>query len=296
MKRILVTGANGLIGHEIVIHLQKNPEYRVVSMVNATQDADLKNILQKDIVSETLDDVRSVDVIVHCAAVLPGMGHSDEDVVRSNRIMDDRVIEYCNNHECKLIYFSGTSIYGFTKATKIYSESSKINPTSSYERGKSESESKIRDSDFPYTILRIPSPYGYRQRTRNVLKIFIDNAFNGKPLTYYGSGSRTQNFIEVSDIANVMESAIELSTNDIFNIAYEMSCSMKELAYIVADQAKKCYGLELEISAVGIDPQEELRTNISIQKAKEILNWKPQISLEQGIERWMKMYDHSYSV
>lgn len=291
MCDILVTGSGGLVGYEIAAYLQRNSSYRVIPVTHSVPAEELKNVIQMDLLTGDPDDLPKADVMVHCAASIPGGGQTDAGAAEINGRIDEKIIRYCIKNGCKLIYPS--AVYGQCGENQISTETSVFEPESNYARQKFVSEKKIIDSGISYVILRIPSPYGSRQRTRNVLKIFIDNAQNGRPLTYYGSGNRTQNFVHVKDIARAVEACIPYNKNAVFNIAGERAYSMKELAVLVASQVKALNGIEVSVSGVGTDPQENVRTNISVEKAERELGWKPEIALEAGIEGWLMSYDNS---
>lgn len=295
MYSILVTGAGGLVGYEVARYLQCDSRYHVISMIHSKSVEGLKDTVHKDLLTESIDDLTGVDVVVHCAAAIPGKNQTDAGAASANQAMDEKIIRYCRENKCKLVYFSSIAVYGQQRNEGILTEDSCFAPESEYARQKIESEKKIAKSDFPHLILRIPSPYGVRQKTRTVLKIFIENAQSGKPLTYYGSGSRTQNFVHVKDIARAVEACILYSSNAIFNIAGEQAYAMKGLAELVASQMKKINGADVSISSVGADPQEDVRTNISIEKAEKELGWKPEITLETGVESWLRSDDNSSS-
>lgn len=293
MYSILVTGAGGLVGYEVARYLQCDSRYHVISMIHSKSVEGLKDTVHKDLLTESINDLTGVDVVVHCAAVIPGKNQTDAGAASANQAMDEKIIRYCRENKCKLVYFSSIAVYGQQRNEGVLTEDSCFAPEGEYARQKIESEKKIAKSDFPHLILRIPSPYGVRQKTRTVLKIFIENAQSGKPLTYYGSGNRTQNFVHVKDIARAVEACIPYNKNAVFNIAGERAYSMKELAVLVASQVKELNGMEVSVSGVGTDPQENVRTNISVEKAERELGWKPEIALEAGIEGWLMSYDNS---
>ena len=148
-----------------------------------------------------------------------------------------------------------------------------------------QAENLIREKLASHAVMRICAPYGPRQKTRTVLRIFIECAQNGSPLMYHGSGLREQDFVQVEDVAAAILSAIRHpAANGIFNIAGGSPISMKDLAHLVA----RTVGNPLaKVCASGCpDHQENYRARFSLKRAEELLGWKPTIKLEQGIREW----------
>lgn len=284
---ILVTGANGLVGGAIYERLNADSPNNVLALTHsATDAATLHCDLSRDDLGTVLHN-SDMDAIVHCAAVIPYAGVTDEWVYQQNAAMDANVVRYCAQNQCRLLYLSSVAVYkDFDE--RINMETSPVQADILYQRGKLETEALIQEQCPSYAIFRIPSPYGPKQAHTTVLKLFIEKALRGEPIGYYGKGSRTQNFIHVKDIAKAAEKALGSSGNEIYNIAAAKAVSMKELAELVVDVAQKDFGSVSTVQPVPKpDAQEGYRSNISIQKAREMLNWQPEIRLEDGVSDWM---------
>lgn len=292
-KRILVTGASGLVGYEICRFLHEN-DCNVTALYYMRRECIGDNVLSYNLFKRNLEDLHlDVDCIIHCAALIPKKDNCDEYVASINRVIDDNVINYSIKHQTRLIYISSTSIYGCRNET--ISENMSPIISSSYSREKLRSEQLIATSLDNYCIMRISSPYGYRQECQNVLKIFVDTASKGENLYYFGTGQRTQNFTDARDIAHAVTKAIDIQGGVLLNIASNESIQMKDLAYLVRDIAKKVLNSETKVFMSGLrDAQEDIRINIDISKAIYYLNWKPMINIESGITNWMRILGEDY--
>lgn len=137
--------------------------------------------------------------------------------------------------------------------------------------------------------MRISSPYGFRQENNTVLKKFILSVYAGDDIYYFGRGERTQNFVDVRDVSQAVVKCLNDSQNGIFNIASNCSVSMKDLADLVVDIGRNEFNA---VSAVHrgeeLDSEEDVRINIDISLAENVIGWKPQIELADGIRHWMK--------
>lgn len=290
--KVLVTGAAGLIGsyaikalhdagHEVTGLFRResvekeNFPWRVVA-------ADLTETSSR----EVLDNV-SPDLIVHCAAVLPSQFEGEEArrTAEINKIIDETIIQFCENSGCDLIYTSSTSIYGLKNF--LWNETSEVSPVGPYAAAKYETEQSISALNNRSVLLRINSPYAPTQRSRTVLRIFIERAFEGLDLFYFGSGKREQDFTAAEDVARAILQAVNHpSVSGVFNISGGQPISMRNLAELVVKCAK---GTKSRVLPSGkADPQENYRALFDIGKAKDILKWRPSISLEDGIVRWLK--------
>ena len=283
---ILVTGSSGLIGYQAVLSLvqagfdviaayrKNNPAFQQVPAVN---------LYLTDNAANTVMEHLQPDTIVHCAAMIPPKWSEAglDELALYNRKIDATVIEYCQNHpDCSLIYISGTSLYGSVQ--RPVDESAPLFPQCPYLTQKAESEAKIITLTNQAIILRVSAPYGAGQGAQTVISIFVQNALNSKPLYYFGSGQRTQDFTAVEDVgAAIAKAAYLKDVRGVFNIASGAPVSMKNLAELVAATIPTC---KSQVMASGAsDPQEGYRANFRINKAREVLGWRPKVGLKQGI-------------
>ncbi|GAH84568.1 unnamed protein product, partial [marine sediment metagenome] len=182
-----------------------------------------------------------------------------------------------------LIYTSSASVYGLLSS--VCNEDSPVHPQGPYAAAKYETEQKIERLIDNYITLRINAPYGKKQRSKTVLRIFIERALAGLDLLYHGSGKRQQDFVAVEDVAIVITYAVSFKgTGEIINIASGNSISMKNLAELIIHTIP---GTMSRVLASGqIDPQEDYRAIFDISKSNHVLGWSPSVSLKDGIRRW----------
>lgn len=290
-RNIIISGASGFIGTGILDLLKDRNEYKVFGIYNK-KDPVIKgnNIiyLEGDLTQQKIwKKIKDLDVyaFIHCAAKIPRSFCSNEckESRRLNLEMDKLVISYIEEN-IKLIYISSSSVYGMV-TDKVCNEEADLDPINEYAKGKAESESKIKKNISKYLILRISAPYGPYQLAKTVLKTFIIDALHNKPLSYYGSGSRMQDFTYIKDVANACMKALTSEKYGIYNIASGTAISMKDLTFVI----KKLTNSKSEIRAANIeDPQELYRPRFDISKAKQLLNWHPVYSLEKGLGEFIE--------
>ncbi len=289
-EKILVTGAAGLIGYEVAEILKYRQAYPVFLAYHNCGSEKIQSGFRIDLERAGVESLKEdFGCIVHCAAVIPGAVHGDEAAAAANRRIDDNIIDYCVRHGCRLIYVSGSSVYD-NDDQDLLTEESKLKLDSRYKEEKRNSEIRIEKECGSYCILRVSSPYGARQKNASVFKIFIDAVCEGSDICYFGSGSRTQDFIEVRDIARAVWKGIRHQGNGIFNIASGKPVSMRQLAELISKIGRDEFGMISKVCAGNrVDPQEDVRVNIGIHAAESVLGWKPQIGLAEGIREWLNV-------
>lgn len=293
--KIFVTGASGTIGSYAIQALYREG-YEIAAIhkkAPTPQNVYPWKIIEADLLSDRgITELEKIhpDVIVHCAAVLPEKfeGEQANKIAEINRKIDNGVLKYCQDHDCRLIYTSGTSVYGSTGFP--WNEESPVSPWGPYVKAKFETEQQINRMKNRHVILRISAPYAPEQRNRTVLKVFIERALNNLDLLYYGNGERQQDFTASKDVAQaIVRSVANSKACGVFNIASGQPVSMIQLAKLVIKCAPETKSKI--VSAERPDPQEEYRACFDISKAKSILGWIPSYSLEYGIRRWMQFME-----
>jgi nucleoside-diphosphate-sugar epimerase len=292
VKKVLVTGAGGLIGGSAVVALRK-AGHDVTALYREFLPPETGNearSLTVDLLDDGAPDILSsidAEAVVHCAAISPQNFQGDDAAhcARLNGIMDERIVSFCREGNRRLIYLSGTSVYG--TGGHPWHEESPLLPQGAYVGQKVVGESLCMKSVNHPLVLRVSSPYGFRQRKSTVLSIFLQRAIRGDDLFYHGSGERTQDFVSADDVARAITIALVYDdVRGVFNIASGAPVSMKRLAELVLE-AVPSTGSRILPSGQP-DPQEDYRAVIAIEKARSILGWSPSLSLPDGIRKWLK--------
>ena len=135
--------------------------------------------------------------------------------------------------------------------------------------------------------LRFFNVYGPRSRTTGaygaVFGVFLAQKLNGKPFTVVGDGTQTRDFTYVTDVADAFICAAESDlTGEAFNVGSGNHYSVSRLVEL----------LEGEVVHIPKRPGEPDCTWADISKAKKLLNWQPQVSLEAGVEILLQNIDY----
>ena len=297
-KNILVTGGAGFIGSHLVDRLSVENRVIVIdnlssgSLSNLEKSKDRITFIKGDILDKGLleDVIAEVELVFHLAANV-GNIRSIEDPyfdMEVNIKGTINLLEACLKSNIKrFVYSSSGAIFGEAKYLPI-DEAHPLNPESPYGVSKLAAEKYCsafyKVHGVPTTSLRYFNVYGSRQGNSeyaNVISIFLGRIKDGKPLTIFGDGKQTRDFVFVEDVveANILAATQPAAAGEIFNIATGTENSIEQLTNIIKQISHN------ESSIVYADPRVgEVRYNrANIEKARRMLGYNPKTDLKEGL-------------
>lgn len=301
-KKVLVTGGTGFIGSHLVDRLvAEGYGVRVLDDLSAGKLENITAHLKAGSVDFVKGDIRdsavvakilgSVDVVVHFAALTSvtfSVEHPDL-TFNVNVAGTQNLINACVEHAVsKFVFASSCAVYGDPEFLPV-NETCKSNPISPYAESKLLGERYCLGVDkrqvLKPVVLRFFNVYGPRQGLNDysgVITRFIDRVRQNKPLTVYGDGSQTRDFVSVHDIVEAVLASMR-SVNahgQVFNIGSGKPTSINELAKTILELA----GVDLEIRHEKIRAGDIKDSYADISKAKKVLGYMPRVSLRAGLE------------
>ena len=245
--KILVTGGAGFIGSHIVEHFQGKAEVRVLDNLRSGFKHNLAGFKHEFIEASILDReavrqaVQGVDYVFHLAAMI-SVPESMAKPVECNEIntLGTLIVleEAARAGVKKLILSSSAAIYGDNPVVPKV-ETMLAEPRSPYAITKLDGEFYCNlfasEGRLPTAALRYFNVFGPRQDPQSqyaaAVPIFIDRAVKQLPITIYGDGEQTRDFIYVKDVvaANVYF-ATQSNATGVHNVAYGNHITIKQLA------------------------------------------------------------------
>jgi len=302
-KKAIVTGGAGFIGSHMV-ELLLNKDFEVIAIDNMS-NGQMDNVeLFKDNpnykfynidLAKEFDDVlfKDVDYVFHMAALADIVPSIEEPLKYHQANVDAtiRILELCRKYNVKkLVYSASSSCYGIPDEYPT-KEVAEIRPQYPYAFTKYVGEQYVlfwhRLYNLPVISLRYFNVFGTRARTNNtygaVFKVFLAQKLHGKPLTIVGNGTQTRDFTYVTDVAKANLIAAESDVvGKIINIGTGKPQSVSYLAKLIGGPTE----------FIPKRPGEPDSTHADITKAKELLNWEPEVSFEEGVKIMLDNIDY----
>ena len=297
MKKLksIITGGAGFIGSNLADHLV-NAGHKVIVLDNFVSGKKInlshhkkKNLKIIKIDISTNKDLKKhfkgVDFVFHLAGlaeIIPSFKNPKKYFL-NNVLGTLNVLEAAKKEKIKkLIYAASSSCYG-NPSTFPTSEKTKIDLKHPYALTKFMGEELVMNYasifNMPNISFRFFNIYGPRLKTSGpysaVIGKFLKQKKNRKCLTIVGDGKQTRDFIHVDDLADVFLKIIKSKyVNKIYNLGSGKKTSINTIAKIFNGKKK----------FIPIRPGEPKNSVANIKKIKKEINWKPKISIEQGIK------------
>jgi dTDP-glucose 4,6-dehydratase len=297
--RVLVTGAAGFLGSHLTERLIAEGHSVIgvdnLSTGNAANLSHLKNesgfaFEERDICEPF--DVGSVDYVYNFAspASPPGYLRLGIETLRVGSIGTENALRIAERYNAGFLQASTSECYGdpleHPQSESYWGHVNPIGPRSVYDESKRYAEALVtayhRYRGVNTHLVRIFNTYGPRLDPDDgrVISNFLMQALRGEPLTIYGDGRQTRSFCYVSDL---IEGIIRLGGTDInlpVNIGNPGEFTVLECAREVIDVTDSSSDIIFE-PAMQDDPS---RRQPDITRARELLDWEPQITLRKGLE------------
>ncbi|MBM7558072.1 SDR family oxidoreductase [Halanaerobacter jeridensis] len=305
VNTVLVTGGAGFIGSHIVDQLIENNHQVVVvdnfstgKEENLNEQAEVFDLDIRDDLT-TVFSKFDIEYVIHQAAQIDiqksiAAPDFDSDVNVTGTV---NLLNYCTEYDVKkVVYASSAAVYGQPEYLGI-DEEHLVNPISFYGVSKHTPEHYLKVFselyDLDYTILRYANAYGIRQDPKGeggVISIFVDKFLSGENPTIFGDGEQTRDFVYVDDIAAANLAAMDNGSEEIINISCNQQTSVNQLVDLMNDIVDTDLEANYEEERAG-----DIRYSYLINdKAKEVLDWEPQYSLEEGLKETFDYYKNKY--
>lgn len=201
------------------------------------------------------------------------------------------MLELCRQNDIKKFIFASTSsIYGSNPPYPTPEEADSNHPLQPYAASKKGAEALVHSYHYLYdldvTILRYFTVYGPAGRPDLALFRFTQWISEGRPVQVYGSGEQSRGFTYLDDIARGTIAALKPVGYEIINLGGHEVITINDLIRLLETTIGKKARIEHYPPV-----QADMFSNwADISKAGRLLGWKPQVSLQEGVQRLVDWY------
>lgn len=280
MNKILVTGGAGFIGSHLCEELIKIKSNVVFSLDNYSTGSKLNHIKGVNYISSHTSEIASAidfvpDIVYHLGEYSRvEQSFDDLDAIRESNFSGTfSVLQFCKNHNCKLVYAGSSTKFGDNgegKSQSPYGYSKAANTELVQNFGKW--------FGLKYAIVYFYNAYGPREirtgKYATLIALFAELMSAGKDLTVVSPGNQVRNFTHVKDIAAGLALVGDKGSGDGFGIGNDRE-------YPILEVAKLFGGKVLMLPE---RPGNRMGADLVVSKTKS-LGWSPKYKLEDYIDK-----------
>ena len=313
MERIIVIGSNSFSGAYFVdyaleqsldvIGISRSSEPHSVFLPYKKRNGahfrffqcDLNSDLSK--IMKIVEDFRP-DYIVNFAAqsMVAESWQNPEHWFQTNIVATIKFHDHLRKYDFlnKYVHVSTPEVYGTCEG--VVKENTNYNPSTPYTVSRAAADMSVmsfqRAYNFPVAFTRAANVYGPGQQLYRIIPRTILFFLIGKKLQLHGGGASVRSFIHIRDVADgTLRVAKQALPGEIYHLSTSRNVSIRALVELIARQLNSDFDKNVDV--VGERLGKDASYLLDSTKARDTLDWKDQISLEQGIEEtisWVK--DH----
>jgi len=308
MKKVLITGAAGFIGSHLCDRFIKEGWY-VIGVDNflTGNPENLEHLssnqnfefIERDIITG-LNYAGHLDLILHFACPASPVDYLNFPIetLMVDSVGTSHVLNLAKEKKSRYIFASTSEVYGdpqiHPQPESYRGNVNPVGPRSVYDEAKRFSEALsmayYREYGLDVRIVRIFNTYGPRMKLEDgrVVPNFIFQALKGMDLTVYGDGSQTRSFCYVDDLVEGIVLVAEQEEIDyrVLNLGNPDEYKIIDFAQIIIEKT----GSNSKIIFKPLPRDDPKMRKPDITKAVECLQWKPEISLDEGIRRTIEFF------
>lgn len=289
MFKILISGATGFIGSNLLNYFAKNGNYKVFYTGTDNENkvdgikvgGNFQNI-------EFNNDLQDLDVLFHQAAITDTLVKDRSKVMGNNGYSSIDLFKKAINAKCKkIVYASSCAVYGNSEPP--FRESGPVKPLNVYAESKLLLDRLIFNNlDLSYTKiigLRYSNVYGigesHKSHYKSMISKIINSFIHNEEIVLFKWGEQKRDFIYIKDIVDLNVRAASYNENCIFNGGSGIASSFNEIYNII----KENYNTKPTVRYID-NPYEAVYQNLTMcdmSLAKEKLEFTPKWSLKEGI-------------
>lgn len=310
MKKVLITGAAGFIGSHLCDRFIKEGWY-VIGVDNYLTGSpeNLEHLslnqnfefIEKDIITG-LEWEGHLDLILHFACPASPVDYLNFPIetLMVDSVGTSHVLKLAIDKKARYVFASTSEVYGdpqiHPQPESYWGNVNPVGPRSVYDEAKRFSEALsiayCREYGLDVRIVRIFNTYGPRMKLQDgrVVPNFIFQAIKGMDLTVYGDGSQTRSFCYVDDLVEGIFLISEAEEIDyrVLNLGNPDEYKIIDFARIIIEKT----GSNSNLIFKPLPQDDPKMRKPDITRVRESLNWRPEISLDEGIEKTIEFFQY----
>lgn len=274
---------NFLTGSERnLAHLARNPSFRFI----------------RHDVTLSVPDEGPVDCVFHMASPASPKDYMEHPIetLDVGSIGTRNMLELARSHGARFLLTSTSECYGdptvHPQVETYWGNVNPVGPRSCYDESKRFAEAMTmayhRKHGVRTNIARIFNTFGPRMQLDDgrVVPAFLDQCLRGEPMTIFGNGSQTRSFCYVSDLVDGLVRLSQSEERYPVNLGNPREMTILQFA----EHIRQMTGSSSQIVHRPLPEDDPKQRQPDISKAKRILRWEPQVSLEEGLRRTIEYF------
>jgi len=309
-KRIVVTGATGFIGANIIRHFLKkgarisafflsdDDKWRIKDISKDISEYPV-NLLERAELEDAISQIKP-QIVFHTAAYGGHVFQKDTDkIMKTNFLGTVNLLKACNNADFELFVNTGSSSEYGVKSHPMKEDDSP-QPVTDYGISKLAAtlycQAVARSENKPIVTLRLFSPYGYYDEQTRLIPSIIISCLKGRNPEVLAPDC-VRDFIFIED---VIDAYIKVTENkdrvkgEILNVGFGKQCSVAKTVGEIIKFTKNVSKLQR-----GKSPNHRVEPKVwqaDISKAERLLNWKPKYDLGKGLKKTIDWFQENSSL
>lgn len=321
-KRLLITGGYGFIGSNFINYLfKKYDDIKILVIDKMTYAANIKNIISRyqedkrfNVLFKDISNIHISNKSIYkfnpdCIINFAAETHVDRsikkpfDFIKTNINGTFYLLDFALYNNIRFHQVSTDEVYGSLNYNdKPFTEHSEIRPSSPYSASKAAADmlcmSYYKTYKLPVSISRCSNNYGINQFHEKLIPLVIKNIRENKNIPIYGNGLQRRDWIHVDDHCRAIDLILNSSKSigEIYNIGAENELTNIDVITKIINFMSNIGYINANSLPLYVEDRKghDIRYAIDNFKIKSMLNFKPKIKFDKGLEKTIRYYIRRY--